>query len=171
MGLCTAGLMMLAGCGEGPFDAGRAQVAFTAHLVRLDGEQVALTYDQFNCGVKAELWTVEPLGEERSIGRLSEQARALQFADDVRIEPQRQPYVQVRGEFKLVAPKVISIQDEDGETKIIEAKAGPVLNHACFGESNPPFLMGIHKGDFQQDVAPRFEFKLNGDWAVERVLH
>src|SRR5437868_884094 len=77
-----AACLALAGCGSGGFDAGGL---LESHPLRLDGEQVMLSGDALNCGVSEDLWSVTSLGNERSVGRLSQKARDLQFSDDVQL--------------------------------------------------------------------------------------
>jgi hypothetical protein len=168
--LCFSALF---GCGNKTyFDAGRAKAILEMRPVDLDGEQVSLTSMQVDCGVQAELW--EPLSQvsqDRTTARLNAKARELKFNDDVVLESRyHQPYVQVRGPFSLQVD-VISVEDgEVNGTKIVEAKAAVKITHSCF--PNPLPIMGVKKGNFQENLPVSFEFRLYDDgWRVQRLVH
>lgn len=165
--------LLLSGCSEGAFSDGTVSFILGTNSIRLDGEQVFLTNEQLQCGVGAELWEIQSLGEERSVGRLTQKGRDLKFADDIQIsrDTQRLPKTQVRGDFRIAVQSVVEIHDANANTKIADVKAGPIIEHSCFGDRNPPRLMGVRKGDFTQDSPARFEFRQNGNWAFERILH
>ena len=163
----------LCSCGnKEDFDGGRAKEILEAAPVNMDGEQITLTSTQFDCGVQDDLWE-HPMqfSPERSTARLDQKGRDLRFSDDVVMEPNRQPYVQVRGAISLQVDDVSNIRngDENG-TKLVDAKAGARVQHSCF--PNPLPLMGVKKGNFQADVLPTFQFRLRDDgWHVEKLVH
>jgi|GEM_PF-1089448 len=162
--------LALAGCGGGGFDP---RGTLESHPVRLDGEQVVLDQSQVDCGSREDLWVISPMGDSRSIGRLTQKGRDLQFSDDVQIgEPDiKVPYAQIRGSFPVAVLQMGSIRDEDAFTKTVEAKAGVRIDHSCF--QNPlPILMGIRRGKFDPASNPVFRMKLEGEaWIVDRVVH
>ena len=162
--------LSLAGCGGGGFD-GRSTLE--SRPVRLDGEQVTLDQTQLDCGTREDLWVISPLGDARSIARLTQKARDLQFGDDVQIgDPEiKVPYAQIRGSFPVAVLQMGTVRDDDAFTKSVEAKVGVRINHSCF--QNPlPVLMGIRHGKFDGSTSPVFRFKLEGDsWTVDQVVH
>lgn len=154
------------------FDGGKARALLESAAVNLDGEQATLTPAQVECGVKEELWErPTQFSPERSTARLDEKGRDLKFGDDVVIEPNRLPYVQVRGPVSLQVDDVSNIRDgEESGTKLADAKAGVKIAHSCF--ANPLPLMGVKKGNFQADVPPTFLFRLREDgWHVDKMVH
>jgi len=165
----VAGLS-LAGCGGGGFDA---RGALESRPVRLDGEQVMLDQGQLDCGSREDSWVVSPMGDTRSIARLTQKARDLQFSDDVQIgDPDiKVPYAQIRGSLPVAVQQIGTVRDDDAFTKSVEAKVGVRVNHSCF--QNPlPVLMGIRHGRFDASTSPVFRFKLEGDaWTVDQVVH
>jgi hypothetical protein len=80
------------------------------------------------------------MGDDRSLGRLTQKGRDLQFGDDIQIVAPN-PYVQVRGSFSLKALQIGTITDSDAFTKTMEAKVGVRIDHKCF-QDNFPVLMG-----------------------------
>ena len=160
---------MLAGCGSSEFDA---MSVLESHPVKLDGEQIVLNPEQVDCGTREDLWTVSPLGDGRSVGRLTKKGRDLQFSDDVQIgDPSvGAPHTQVHGSLSVQVFQVGSIRDEDNWTKVGDAKVGVKFNHSCF-QANPPFVMGIRHGQFDLSANPVFRFRLDGEWMVDQVLH
>jgi hypothetical protein len=157
------------GCGSGSFDP---NVILEYRPVRMDGEQVMLNAGQLDCGVREDLWNVASLGVDRSVGRLTQKGRDLQFSDDVQIgEPGNAvPYAQVRGSFLVKVIQPSSVRDEDAFTKTSDPKVGVMIDHLCF-QNNPPFLMGVRHGRFDQSANPVFRFKLDREWLVDRVVH
>ena len=159
----------LGGCSDGAFGDNQIRFLINQGQKQLDSEQVTISHDQLRCGVREELWTIEQLGEDRTIGRLSERARALNFSDDIQIGEQRQPYAQVRGTFVLMVNDIQSVRDVDPRTKLVDARVGVVISHVCFPTPLP--LMGVRRGQFTQEAAARFQFRLGGNWEFDRILH
>jgi hypothetical protein len=166
VGVSAAFCLTLVGCGDGEFNPAKALAAGPRQL---DGEQVVLTQAQLECGATEELWNMETQGD-RSSGRLTAKGQALGFSDDIRVNEQRNPYVQIRGSFPLSVSGIAAVRDEDPQTKVVEAKVGVVVDHACFHAPLP--MMGIRKGNFAQTAPARFQFALRSDyWEYERLLH
>ena len=165
----TLACLMLAGCGPSGFDLNGV---LESRPVQLDGEQVAMDQGQVDCGAREELWSIQPLGDGRALGRLTQKGRDLQFSDDVQIGDPAVgvPYVQVRGSFPVKVIQPGSVRDEDQWTKSADAKVAVRIDHSCF-QANPPSLMGIRHGQFDPSTSPAFRFKLDGEWQVDRVLH
>ena len=161
--------LLLAGCGGGGFDVNGL---LESRPLRLDGEQVMLSGDALECGAREDLWTVTSLGDQRSVGRLSQKARDLQFSDDVQIgDPVvSYPYAQIRGSFSVAVLQVGSIRDEDAFTKVADAKVGVKIDHSCF-QSSLPLVMGIKHGQFSRSTNPVFRFKMDGEWMVDQIIH
>ncbi|MGH9646014.1 MAG: hypothetical protein ACRD4E_04280, partial [Bryobacteraceae bacterium] len=63
-----------------------------------------------------------------------------------------------------------SVRDEDEWTKSADAKVAVRIDHSCF-KADPPELMGIRHGQFDQSANPVFRFKLDGEWQVDSVVH
>ena len=159
----------LAGCGGGGFSP---NAILESRPVRLDGEQVVLDQSQVDCGVREDLWTLSPLGDGRFVGRLTQKGRDLQFSDDIQIgDPVAgAPYAQIHGAFPVKVFQVGSIRDQDAWTKLAETRVAVRIDHACF-QSNPPTLMGIRHGQFDASASPVFRFKLDGEWALDQIVH
>src|SRR6185312_14853638 len=104
--------LTLGGCGSGEFSPNGT---LESRPVQLDGEQVVLDQGQVDCGAHEELWDIAPLGDGRSVGRLTQKGRDLQFSDDVQIgDPVvGVPYVQIHGTFSLRVNQTGSVRDED----------------------------------------------------------
>ncbi len=171
LALCVA-CLGLSSCGSSDLDDSRVRFLLGTQPVRLDGEQVSLNFDQLNCGVKAELWEIQELGPDRSVARITPKGREVtKFDDDIQVGEMRLPYTQIRGEFRLAVNKINEIKEEGKDTKIVDVKAGPVIDHACFGDKNPPYLLGVRKGTFTLEFDPRIQFTLDGDWKFDRILH
>ena len=164
-----AACLALAGCGGGGFDVNGL---LESHPVRLDGEQVMLAGEALDCGAREDLWTIASLGDDRSVGRLSQKARDLQFSDDVQIGDTvvGAPYAQIRGSFAVKVLQVGSIRDEDAYTKLADAKVGVQINHSCF-QNSMPLLMGIKHGQFSRSANPLFRFKMDGEWTMDQIVH
>jgi len=162
-------LVALAGCGGGGFSPGGV---LESRAVRLDGEQVILDQGQVDCGAREDLWTITPMGDGKALGRLTSKGRELQFSDDVQIGDAvvGAPYVQIHGTLPVRALQTGSVRDEDEWTKLADLKVAVAINHSCF-QTNPPLLMGIRHGQFDQSSNPVFRFKLDGEWTVDKVIH
>jgi len=156
----------LAGCGGNGFDPNGL---LEGRPVRLDGEQIVLNSTQVECGAQNDLWTVTPMGDGRSLGRLTQKGRDLQFGDDIQIVAPN-PYAQVRGSFSLRALQIGNITDSDAFTKTMEAKVGVRIDHKCF-QDNFPVLMGIRHGEFTASTNTVFRFKLENEWQFDQIIH
>ena len=154
---------------DGEFGEAQARNLLSHGTKQLDGEQVVLQQGQVGCGVREELWTYQALGESRGLGRLTEKGRALNFADDVQVEADANPFVQVRGQLPIQVSQVVQIRDENASTKIVEARVAVKINHPCFG--NPLPLMGVRHGQFTANSPARFQLALNETWEYDRILH
>ena len=169
-GLCLA----LVACGnKNQFDEGVAKSILEANAVKLDGEQVTITLMQLDCGVQSELWdTPAQVSQDRTAARLTSKGRELNFGDDPAIEPNfHQPHAQVRGAFQLEVGEVSGIRDgETDDTKLVDAKAGIKLQHACFPNALP--ILGVKHGDFREDTPVSFLFRRGDDgWHLEKLVH
>src|SRR5437773_2035108 len=109
--------LMLVGCGPSGFDLSGV---LESRPVRLDGEQVAMDQGQLDCGTREDLWNISPLGDGRSVGRLTQKGRDLQFSDDVQIGDLvvGLPYAQLHGAFSLRVYQPGSVRDEDQWSKV-----------------------------------------------------
>jgi hypothetical protein len=159
----------MSGCGGGGF---APNALLESHPVHLDGEQVVLDQAQVDCGTREDLWTLSPLGDTRFIGHLTQKGRNLQFSDDIQIGDPGVgvPYAQIHGAFTVKALQIGSVRDENEWTKLAESKIAVHIDHACF-ESSPPVLMGIRHGQFDASASPVFRFKLDGEWALDQIVH
>jgi hypothetical protein len=142
-----------------------------ARPLALSGEQALLTPDQVTCGEKRGLWLVSQIDGGGAIGRLTGAGQALNFGDDVRMGDRRfpNPCVQLRGDFPVKVKKVLSVQDETPEVRIVEAELGAVVKHECFSAPLP--LLGIDRGDFSPEAAPRIRLRQRRGWQVDQILH
>src|SRR5260370_27162419 len=127
-----------------------------ASPVNLEGEQVSLSMKDLECGVKADLWdSPSPASGARTVARLSPQARSLKFSDDVTMEPNSRPYVQISGTFPLQVDEVTDVSaGADQDTKLVSARVGVKIQNSCF--QNPLPLMGVKRGNFQHDTPAKF---------------
>ena len=154
------------------FDGGKAKDLLESSPINLEGEQVTLTPMQVDCGVQEDLWErPTQFSPERSTARLDEKGRNLKFNDDVVLEPNRQPYVQIRGAVSIQVDDVSNIRDgpEPG-TKLVDVKGGVKIQHTCF--ATPLAMMGVKKGNFQADIPVSFLFRLRDDgWHVDKLVH
>jgi hypothetical protein len=160
--------LALAGCGGGGFDPNGI---LESRPVRLDGEQILLNQGQIDCGAREDLWTIQSLGQERAVARLTQKGRDLQFSDDVQIGDPAigAPYAQIHGSFPVKVLQMGSIHDEDTFNKTVDAKVGVRIDQSCF-QGNFPIVMGIRHGRFDPTTNPVFRFKLDNEWLVE-VTH
>lgn len=166
----TAALGIMTGCGPGDFNYGKVGNLIQGAPMRLDAEYVILSPQQLQCGIQADLWDPPADAGGHSVARLTQKGRDLKFADDVSIGDMKQPYVQVRGEFSLVALDVQS--DHDGsepQSKLVEVKIGVPVANSCFPQPLP--MMGVRKGNFTQDYPPVVQFKYNNGWYLDRIVH
>ena len=165
--------IVLFGCGsKEDFDGGKAKGILESAPINLEGEQVTLTPMQVDCGAQEDLWErPTQFSPERSTARLDQKGRDLKFNDDVVIEPNRLPYVQVRGAVSLQVDDVSNIRDGDETgTKLVDVKAGVKIQHTCFAMPLP--IMGVKKGNFQPDTPASFLFRLRDDgWHVDKLVH
>jgi len=162
--------LMLVGCSSGGFSANGA---LESHPVQLDGEQVVLDQGEVDCGAHDDLWDITPLGDGRSVARLTKKGRDLQFSDDIQIgDPViGAPYAQIHGTFPVRVMQVGSVRDEDPFTKLADVKVAVRIDHNCF-QNNPPVLMGIRHGQFDPATNPVFRFKLDQEqWTVDQIVH
>jgi hypothetical protein len=143
-----------------------------ANPVRLEGEQVTLSMKDVECGVQAELWdTPSQVSQQRTVARLTPKGRALGFSDDVTMEQNSRPYVQMSGTFPLQVDEVTeTAAGGENDTKRADAKAGVKVQHPCF--QNPLPVMGVKHGNFQHDTPASFLFRqVKEGWKVEKVVH
>ena len=163
------------GCGGDPnaFNENVAKAAAEVEPFQLDSEQVSITGAELECGVNDDLWAAPIGGADRSISRLQQKGRNLNFSDDVTSKETgfASPYTQVRGKFSLVLDHVISIKDgEDQYTKIVQAKLGVKIAEQCF--DTPPYLMGLRKGRYYGDLPATLQFeRYDEGWHLTKVLH
>jgi hypothetical protein len=163
---------LLVGCTQGDFDFGKVQSMVEGSLVSLDGEQVMLTDGQVQCGAQSDLWDITQIGSNHSVGKLNQAARDLHFGDDVIIGEtgMHGPYVQIRGTLQMRLLDVGPIRDDGEKSKLVDLKIGIEIPHPCF--QNPlPQLMGVRRGRFSQDALPTFRFRMESNWALDRVQH
>jgi len=163
--------LFLTGCDSGVFDEVAAQGVIEATKLQLSGEQVLVTPDQVLCGEKKGLWTVDQIDGGGAIGRLTEAGRALDFGDDLRMGDHKfsNPYIQLHGYFNVKIQKSGKLTDENADVKILEAKTGVLVKHECFEKPLP--LLGIDRGDFSEDAAPRIRLRQHNGWTADQVLH
>ena len=174
-GLLAAVLCALSiGCGDpDALDEGVAKEAAESQPFQLDSEQVSMTAAQLTCGANNDLWDAPSGGAERSLSRLQQKGRELNFSDDVTsAEPGfRGPYTQVRGKFPLQLDRVVSTKDgEDKDTKIVQAKVGIKIAHPCFDTPLP--IMGVRKGKYYDDLPVTLQYERDGNgWHLAKIIH
>ena len=170
--ILTAGLAVFStGCAQTDFPPEKAQSLVEATPIRLDAEQVSLSLEQVECGVREDLWDSPVQLGERTVAHLNANGKALKFDDDVVVsEPGfNRPYVQVRGEFPAVLSAAV-IHDDGQYGKKVEGKLGITIMHQCFNE--PLQVMGVRKGKFNQDVSPTLAYSLdNKGWHFDKLVH
>ena len=140
----------------------------------LDSEQVSLSAAQVSCGVENDLWVAGPSdGGQRTIYRLTQKARDLQFSDDIYANDPgfSSPYTQVRGKFYLQLDSVVTIHDgTDAFTKLVQATISVKIPHSCFTAPLP--IMGIRQGKFSASVAPTMIYENSDDgWQPTHLVH
>jgi len=137
-----------AGCGDpDAFNDGVVKGAAQAQPFQLDSEQVNMNPTQLACGANDDLWEAPVVGSDRTISRLEQKGRDLNFTDDISSDElgHQWPYTQVRGKFPLQVDQVISIKDgEDKDTKIVQARVGIRIAEPCF--DTPLYILGVRKG-------------------------
>jgi hypothetical protein len=167
--------LFLSSCGwnTSEFNEGKARGMIESNPVMLEGEQVVLTQQQIDCGVGAELWDGPiQVSKERVTSHLNPPGSALNFSDDISVTEigYRQSYAQVRGKFMLQVDEIVSIRDKEQGVKIVSAKAGIKIDHACL--QNPLPIMGVKRGTFTGDVPVTFQFSLlDNGWHVDGIVH
>jgi hypothetical protein len=172
---CAAGLALTsAGCGEGDFNWGKVQHIIEGNPFHIDAEYVMLDQGLVDCGVQEDLWDQPPpmkgVPGEHVVARLTDKGRALKFSDDVQIGDMRQPYVQIRGDFNLLALDIKSDRNgPDPNSKLVEVRLGVKIDHTCF--PNPLLVMGVRKGNFTQDYNPVLLFRYDNAWQLDRIMH
>jgi len=172
----TAGAVLsvfLCGCNRNSLDEGKVVQVATERPFNLESEEVSLTNAQVGCGVENELWDSPVDVPGRSVARLTQKARDLNFTDDVSInEPgYSQPHAQMRGNVALAATQVLSIADgKEQGTKIVQAQIQVMVSHPCFPAPLP--IMGFRRSRPAQGLAPTMEFDYTNDgWRLERFIH
>ena len=172
-GALAAGVVLFcSACTQTDFPPEKAQSLVETGPIRLDAEQVSLTLEQVDCGVREDLWDPAVQLGERSVAHLTNAARALKFDDDVVVnEPGfNRPYVQVRGDFMAILGDGPVIHDDGQYGKKVEGKLSIKIDHQCFNEPLP--VMGVRKGRFNQDVPPTLAYTLDGKgWHFDKLIH
>ncbi len=162
--------VLLSGCGMGEFNLGRAKNVGEGAPFSIGSEQVVLTEAQVNCGVESGLWEEPAPQATRTVARLTEQGRALKFADDVVIGEFPQPYTQVRGSFILQFDEISNIRDgQDPSEKLVDARAGVKIEHPCFATPLP--FMAVKRGQFRQGAPVVFKYINDGGWKLAELMH
>jgi hypothetical protein len=142
------------------------------HPQKLEGEQVVLTDGQIECGVQMELWESPVPSGERRVARLLAAARDLKFFDDVMIEKSGRGSAQVRGDISLEVIPPFQTKDAEQGVKMVSAKVGAIIPHACFTSSLP--IMGVRKGEFSADAPVQLRYTRSDDgkdWVFDRLVH
>ena len=169
----SAGLAVLcSACGHGEFGVSAAMVQIQQKPHRLDAEQLLISNNQIDCGVREQLWDPPTALGSRTLARLTDRARALKFDDDIVVseEGHRIPYVQVRGDFSLVMPDLPDLKDAPDGSKLITGKVYAMVDHPCFQEPLP--VMGVRRGHFEEDAVPVIRFVQKDDgWAWAGFVH
>jgi hypothetical protein len=157
-------------CGQGDFNYGKVNNIIQGTPMHLDAEYVMLSQGQVDCGVENELWDTPEDSAGHKIAHLTQKGRDLKFADDVSIGDMNRPYVQIRGDFNLVANEITSDKaGPDPNTKLVQTKVGVNIQNSCFGDPLP--LMGVRKGNFTQDASPVLLFRYDNGWQMDRFVH
>jgi hypothetical protein len=160
-------MSLLTGCADAPFDIEAAHSTIESQPLALSGEHVVLNGEQIACGARKGLWTVS---EDIGLARLSAEGQAL-FGDDVRLRGKDTPggTTPLRGTFPIKVFSIESLKDNAIGVKIAEARVGVVLAHSCFPDPIP--LLGIYRGNFSDEAAPRLRLEEAQGWAAVAVLH
>jgi len=172
----TAGAVLsvlLCGCSRNSFDEGRVVQVAGARPFNLESEEVSLPQGVIDCGVENNLWYPPEDVPGRTVARLTDKARGLNFTDDVSINEAgySQPHVQMRGKVTLAATQVLSIADgKEQGTKIVQAQIQVMVPHPCFPLPVP--IMGFRRSRPAQGLAPTVEFDYTNDgWRLEKFIH
>jgi len=163
-----------AGCGDpDAFNDGVVKGAAQAQPFQLDSEQVNMNPTQLACGANDDLWEAPVVGSDRTISRLEQKGRDLNFTDDISSDElgHQWPYTQVRGKFPLQVDQVISIRDgDDKDTKIVQARVGIRIAEPCF--DTPLYILGVRKGQYRDDLPATLQYERAGDgWHLTKVVH
>lgn len=161
-------------CGDpDAFTDGVAKSAAQAVPFQLDSEQVDMNPTQLACGANDDLWEAPMVGSDRTISRLQQKGRDLNFTDDISSdEPGHQwPYTQVRGKFPLQLDQVISIRDgDDKDTKIVQARIGIRIAEPCL--DTPLYIIGVRKGQYRDDLPATLQYEKDGTgWHLTKIVH
>lgn len=168
-------MVVLAGCRDNSvLGQGAATIMLESNPQKLDAEQVILTREQVDCGVKEDLWDPPvQVSYERTTAKLLVRGRELKFEDDVSVvEPGfRLPYAQMRGKVSLEVKEIVAITPgPDARTKFVEAIVGVKVANKCFEKALP--LMGVKRSKFNPEVNPVFQVSYNGEsWKVDQLRH
>jgi hypothetical protein len=162
------------GCGDpNAFNEGVAKGAAQAEPFQLDSEQVNMNPTQLACGVSNDLWEAPVVGSDRTVSRLEQKGRDLNFTDDISSDElgHQWPYTQVRGKFPLQVDQVVSIKDgEDKDTKIVQARVGIRIAEPCF--DTPLYILGVRKGQYRDDLPATLQYERYGEgWHLTKVVH
>jgi hypothetical protein len=163
-----------AGCGDpDAFNDGVVKGAAQAQPFQLDSEQVNMNPTQLACGANDDLWEAPVVGSDRTVSRLEQKGRDLNFTDDISSDElgHQWPYTQVRGKFPLQVDQVISIRDgDDKDTKIVQARVGIRVAEACF--DTPLYILGVRKGQYRDDLPATLQYERSGDgWHLTKIVH
>jgi len=140
--------------------------------VHLDAEQVILTAQQVDCGVKEDLWEPAATAGEHTACRLLPAGRALNFDDDVMLnEPgYHHGYAQVRGDFTASLADGPDIRAPEDGVRMVSGKLAIAISHSCFYD--PVYVIGVRKGKFDEDTPPTMRFELlNDGWHFDKLVH
>ena len=163
----------LAGCSH-DLDENSIRPRAQSSPMPVESEQVTLNFAQVNCGVENGLWEAPSSdSQQRTIYRLTQKARDLQFSDDIYTNDPDSPvpYTQLRGKFYLQMDGVIAIHDgTEAGTKLVQAPISVKIPHACFAAPLP--IMGVRQQKFTASVAPTMVYE-NGDdgWQPTHLVH
>ena len=162
------------GCGDpDAFNDGVVKGAAQAQPFQLDSEQVNMNPTQLACGANDDLWEAPVVGSDRTISRLEQKGRDLNFTDDISSDElgHQWPYTQVRGKFPLQVDQVISIKDgDDKDTKIVQARVGIRIAEPCF--DTPLYILGVRKGQYRDDLPATLQYERSGDgWHLTKIVH
>jgi hypothetical protein len=166
-------LVLLCGCNRNGLDEGRIVQVAKDRPFNLESEEVTLTAAELGCGVENELWEAPVELSDRSVARLTQKARDLNFTDDITFNEAgySQPHAQMRGSVSIDITQVLSISDgaEQG-TKIVQAQTGVVVNHPCFPAPLP--IMAIKRSKYVQGLPPMIEFDYTDQgWRLAKIIH